>query len=171
MWITFLFLVLGLIGKTTAQTTEHQIQRFKITILSTMLVGDIEGIGEWGFAAVVDVDGHRMLVDTGAHPDTVIRNARDLHIGLWDLQEVILTHSHWDHVSGLLTLRRELMKDNPKALSIVHVSDGIFDSRPSETGEAQPDDRHSQRIRGDGRSLHCALLRRGIDSQQEFRID
>ena len=51
------------------------------------------------------------------------------------MQEVILTHYHWDHVSGLLTLRRELMKDNPKALSIVHVSDGIFDSRPSETGE------------------------------------
>jgi hypothetical protein len=45
-----------------------------------MLVGDTTGIGEWGFAALVDVDGHRMLVDTGAHPDTVIRNARDLHL-------------------------------------------------------------------------------------------
>lgn len=72
---------------------------------------------------------------TGAHPDTVIRNARDLHVDLSDVQEVILTHYHWDHIGGLLTLRRALMKDNPKALSIVHVSDGIFDSRPSETGE------------------------------------
>jgi len=133
--ITLLFLVWGSLGKATAQTTQHQIQRFKITILSTMLVGDTTGIGEWGFAALVDVDGHRMLVDTGAHQDTVIRNARDLHVDLSDVQEVILTHNHWDHVSGLLTLRRELMKDNPKALSIVHVSDGIFASRPSETGE------------------------------------
>ncbi len=133
--ITFLLLFLGLIGKATAQTTQHQIQRLKITILSTMLVGDTTGMGEWGFAALVDADGRRMLVDTGAHPDTVIRNARDLHIDLSDVQEVILTHYHWDHVSGLLTLRRELMKDNPKALSLVHVADGIFDSRPSETGE------------------------------------
>jgi len=133
--ITLVFLVSGLLDRATAQTTPYRIQRSKITILSTMLVGDTTGIGEWGFAALVDVDGHRMLVDTGAHPDTVIRNARDLHVDLSDVQEVILTHNHSDHVSGLLTLRRELMKDNPKALSIVHVSDGIFDSRPSETGE------------------------------------
>jgi 7,8-dihydropterin-6-yl-methyl-4-(beta-D-ribofuranosyl)aminobenzene 5'-phosphate synthase len=133
--IALVFLVRGLLDQATAQTTQHQIQRFNITILSTMLVGDTIGIGEWGFAALVDVDGHRILVDTGAHPDTVIRNAHDLHIDLSDVQEVILTHYHWDHVSGLLMLRRELMKHNPKALSIVHVSDGIFDSRPSETGE------------------------------------
>ena len=133
--ITLLFLVWGLLDEATAQTTQHQIQRFKITILSTMLVGDTAGIGEWGFAALFNMDGHQMLVDTGAHTDTVIRNARDLHVDLSDVQEVILTHYHWDHVSGLLTLRRELMKDNPRALPIVHVSDGIFDSRPSETGE------------------------------------
>jgi 7,8-dihydropterin-6-yl-methyl-4-(beta-D-ribofuranosyl)aminobenzene 5'-phosphate synthase len=67
--IALLFLVWGLLDKATAQTRQHQIQRFKITILSTMLVGDTTGIGEWGFAALVDVDGHRMLLDTGAHPD------------------------------------------------------------------------------------------------------
>ena len=133
--IAFLSLFLVSIGKATAQARPHQIKQFTITILSTMLVGDTTGIGEWGFAALVDVDGHRMLVDTGAHPDTVIRNAHDLHIDLSDVQEVILTHYHWDHVGGLLALRRELMKDNPKALSIVYVAGGIFDSRPSETGE------------------------------------
>ena len=76
--ITLVFLFWGLLDQARAQATQHQIQRFKITILSTMLVGDTTGIGEWGFAALVDVDGHRMLVDTGAHPDTVIRNAHDL---------------------------------------------------------------------------------------------
>jgi 7,8-dihydropterin-6-yl-methyl-4-(beta-D-ribofuranosyl)aminobenzene 5'-phosphate synthase len=133
--IIFLSSCLGLIDEATAQTTQPKIRAFKITILSTMLVGDTTGIGEWGFAALVDVDGRRLLVDTGAHPDTVIRNAHDLHVDLSGVREVILTHYHWDHVSGLLALRRELMKDNPKALSIVHVSDGIFDSRPSDTGE------------------------------------
>jgi 7,8-dihydropterin-6-yl-methyl-4-(beta-D-ribofuranosyl)aminobenzene 5'-phosphate synthase len=133
--ITCLFSFLGFIGNVTAQTTQPKIQAFKITILSTMLVGDTTGIGEWGFAALVEIDGHRMLVDTGAHPDTVLRNAHDLHVDLSGVQEVILTHYHWDHVSGLLMLRRELMKNNPKALSLVHVSEGIFDSHSSETGE------------------------------------
>jgi 7,8-dihydropterin-6-yl-methyl-4-(beta-D-ribofuranosyl)aminobenzene 5'-phosphate synthase len=88
--ITLLLLVWGLLDQATAQTTQHQILRFKIT----MLVGDTTGIGEWDFAALVDVDGRHMLVDTGARPDTVISNAHDLHVDLSDVQEVILTHYH-----------------------------------------------------------------------------
>lgn len=105
-----------------------QIKNLKITILSTMLAD--EGIGEWGFAALVEADGHRMLVDTGAHPDTVLSNIRDLHLDLSDVREVVLTHNHDDHVGGLLTLRRELMKKNPDALSVAYVAKGIFYSRP-----------------------------------------
>ena len=28
------------------------------------------GIGEWGFAALVEVDGQRILFDTGNYPET-----------------------------------------------------------------------------------------------------
>ena len=55
----------------------------KVTILSTMLVGNTAaGIGEWGFAAVLEVDGQRLLVDTGARAETVLRNAQELNIDL-----------------------------------------------------------------------------------------
>jgi hypothetical protein len=47
-------------------SSAKQIRTLKITVLSTMLVGDIAGLGEWGFSALVDADGHRILVDTGA---------------------------------------------------------------------------------------------------------
>jgi len=112
-----------------------QIRALKITVLSTMLVGDTAGLGEWGFSALVEADGHRILMDTGAHPETVLRNARDLGIDLSDVSEAILTHNHWDHVRGLIPLRREMMKKNPAALSVAHVSRGIFYSRPSPKGE------------------------------------
>jgi 7,8-dihydropterin-6-yl-methyl-4-(beta-D-ribofuranosyl)aminobenzene 5'-phosphate synthase len=115
-----------------------QIHALKVTILSTMLVGDTTGIGEWGFSALVEADGHRILVDTGAHSETVLQNARDLNVDLSGVQEVILTHNHGDHVGGLLTLRREMMKRNPAALSVVHVAKGIFYSRPSAQGESNP---------------------------------
>jgi glyoxylase-like metal-dependent hydrolase (beta-lactamase superfamily II) len=59
-------------------------------------------------SALIEADGHRMLLDTGAHPDTVLQNAHDLKIDLSDVREVILTHNHWDHVSGLMTLRRSV---------------------------------------------------------------
>jgi len=115
--------------------TPAQIHALKVTVLSTMLVGGTTGLGEWGFSALVEADGHRVLLDTGAHPDTVLQNARDLKIDLSDVREVILTHNHWDHVSGLMTLRKEMMKGNPSALSVVHVARGIFYSRPSPDGE------------------------------------
>jgi 7,8-dihydropterin-6-yl-methyl-4-(beta-D-ribofuranosyl)aminobenzene 5'-phosphate synthase len=97
-----------------------------------------QGIGEWGFAALVEADGHRILVDTGARPETVLSNLGDLKLDISDVREVILTHNHDDHVGGLLTLRREFMKKNPDALSVVHVGKGIFYSRPDAKGEGNP---------------------------------
>jgi 7,8-dihydropterin-6-yl-methyl-4-(beta-D-ribofuranosyl)aminobenzene 5'-phosphate synthase len=119
----------------SVQTPPSLVHALKVTLLSTMLVGSTTGMGEWGFSALVEADGHRILLDTGAHPDTVLQNARDLKIDLSDVREVILTHNHWDHVSGLMNLRKELMKKNPSALSVVHVASGIFYSRPALQGE------------------------------------
>src|SRR5437899_1857707 len=104
-----------------------EVRTLKITILSTMLADS--GIGEWGFAALVEADGHKILFDTGARPTTVLENARELKINLADVQDVILSHFHDDHTSGLLTLRRELAKSNPAALSRVHVAKGILFER------------------------------------------
>jgi 7,8-dihydropterin-6-yl-methyl-4-(beta-D-ribofuranosyl)aminobenzene 5'-phosphate synthase len=113
--------------------THAQVRTLKVTILSTMLAD--QGIGEWGFSALVEADGHRVLVDTGNRPGTVLQNAKELGIDLSNVVEVVLTHNHADHVGGLMTLRRALMKDNPAALSRVHVAKGIFYSRPSDKGE------------------------------------
>jgi 7,8-dihydropterin-6-yl-methyl-4-(beta-D-ribofuranosyl)aminobenzene 5'-phosphate synthase len=105
-------------------STPAELHSLKVTILSTMLAD--EGIGEWGFAALVEADGKRILFDTGARPNTVLENARELKIDLSGVQEVILSHFHDDHTTGLMTLRRELSKSNPAALSRVHVGKGIF---------------------------------------------
>jgi 7,8-dihydropterin-6-yl-methyl-4-(beta-D-ribofuranosyl)aminobenzene 5'-phosphate synthase len=58
-----------------------------------------------------------MLADTGARPDTVLSNVRDLKIDLSRARDVVLTHFHDDHTGGLLTLRAEMKKRNPAALS------------------------------------------------------
>jgi 7,8-dihydropterin-6-yl-methyl-4-(beta-D-ribofuranosyl)aminobenzene 5'-phosphate synthase len=135
--VTVLLLALVVSVQIMASDQPHhaQIKNLKVTVLSTMVVGDRVGLGEWGFSALLEADGHRILIDTGAHPDTVLQNARDLKIDLSDVQEVILTHNHWDHVRGLMTLRREMMKKNPAALSVAHVATGIFYSRPTAQGE------------------------------------
>jgi 7,8-dihydropterin-6-yl-methyl-4-(beta-D-ribofuranosyl)aminobenzene 5'-phosphate synthase len=115
-----------------------QLRAVKVTVLSTMLVGTAAGFGEWGFSGLVEADGHRILVDTGSHPETVLENARELRIDLSDITEAIITHNHWDHVEGLVAMRRELMRKNPAALSVIHVAKGIFYPRPSRGGEGNP---------------------------------
>lgn len=107
----------------------------KVTVLSTMLVGNANaGVGEWGFAAVLEVDGQRLLIDTGARAETVLANAGELKVDLASITDLVITHNHADHTGGLLVLRRELAKKNPKALSRVHVPQGIFYPRPGPNG-------------------------------------
>jgi 7,8-dihydropterin-6-yl-methyl-4-(beta-D-ribofuranosyl)aminobenzene 5'-phosphate synthase len=113
----------------------HRVKSLHITLLSTMLAD--KGIGEWGFAAVVDADGRRILFDTGNYPETVLRNARELGLDLSTITDVVLSHHHADHTGGLLTLRRELAKADPKALSRIHIAPGIFLSRKTRNSDEE----------------------------------
>ena len=122
----------------TQPATPATAKTVKFTVISTMLSGmPGQGIGEWGFAGLLEVDGHRLLIDTGARPDAVLRNAEELRVDLSTVTDLVLTHNHQDHTGGLLTLRRELSKKNPKALSRVHVPAGIFLSRLTADGQEQ----------------------------------
>lgn len=105
-------------------TLAGQVKTLKVTVLSTMLAD--RGLGEWGYSALVEVDGKKILFDTGANPDVVFENAKSLGIELSDVEDVVISHNHDDHTGGLLMLRRVLMGKNPLAMSRVHVSSNIF---------------------------------------------
>ncbi|MDH3640644.1 MAG: MBL fold metallo-hydrolase [Gammaproteobacteria bacterium] len=99
-----------------------------VTILSSNLA-DGATVGEWGFSALVEVDGRCVLFDAGRHPDTVLRNADALQVDLSCVTEVVLSHFHFDHTGGMLPLLNKLRADNPQALRRVHVAEGFFLSR------------------------------------------
>src|ERR1700722_5105504 len=134
-----MLLLVKVIMSFAAQAAPHrQIHTLKITALVTNVAGNPhEGDGEWGYSALVEVDGHKILYDTGASPELVLRNAAVLKIDLHDVEDVVLSHNHWDHVAGLMTLQRELMKTNPRAMSRVHVGARIFEPRLNAAGENQ----------------------------------
>lgn len=133
--IAMMLLSWPLPSSTATAQKPKTVQSLRVQVLSTMLTGGTVGIGEWGFAALIEVDGQRILFDTGARPETVLKNAREMNIDLANVKDVILSHNHGDHTTGLLTLRREFAKTNPAALSRVHVGKGIFWSRPEGKGE------------------------------------
>ncbi|MCX6604527.1 MAG: MBL fold metallo-hydrolase [Acidobacteria bacterium] len=102
-----------------AQAPARRVKKLQIRILSTMLAET--GIGEWGFAAMVEADGHRILFDAGTRPDTVLENAKALKVDL-AVNEMLLSHFHGDHNGGLLTLRKSVAP----SLGTCYVGEGIF---------------------------------------------
>ena len=53
----------------------------RITVLSTM-VADYDYLGEWGFSALIESGGEKLLFDTGFRENTVLENAESLKVDL-----------------------------------------------------------------------------------------
>jgi 7,8-dihydropterin-6-yl-methyl-4-(beta-D-ribofuranosyl)aminobenzene 5'-phosphate synthase len=69
-------------------------------------------IAEPGFSALVRLrKGERertLLFDTGVSPGGMVENMRRLGISPADIEVVVLSHGHWDHVTGMEGLVRAL---------------------------------------------------------------
>jgi 7,8-dihydropterin-6-yl-methyl-4-(beta-D-ribofuranosyl)aminobenzene 5'-phosphate synthase len=73
--------------------------------------GDRAGLTrDWGFAALVEYDGKRILFDTGNDADIFANNVRTLGIDLKTIDFVVISHRHGDHTAGL----NYLLTVNPK---------------------------------------------------------
>ena len=75
---------------------------------------------EHGFAALVSITRgdrvHRIMFDTGITPDGVVENMRRLELSPRDVEAIVLSHGHFDHVGGMEGLAREL---GPRNLPVV----------------------------------------------------
>jgi len=65
---------------------------------------------DWGYAALVEYGGRRILFDTGNNPDILARNAKAKRVDLAKLDFVVMSHRHGDHMGGMTYL----LKVNPK---------------------------------------------------------
>ena len=65
---------------------------------------------DWGFSALVEYGGKRILFDTGNNPDILAQNAKAKDIDLSKLDFVVMSHRHGDHMGGLAYV----LKVNPR---------------------------------------------------------
>jgi len=82
----------------------------------------ISACGEHGFACLVQTPAGRWLFDTGSGK-TLLANLAALDLDVRNLDGVILSHGHYDHCGGLLTLLR---KTGPRR---IYAHPGIFSER------------------------------------------
>jgi len=64
---------------------------------------------DWGFAALVEYGGKRILFDTGNNAQVFERNVKAAGVDLRNLDFVVMSHRHGDHMGGLAYL----LKVNP----------------------------------------------------------
>ncbi|HSH53931.1 MAG TPA: MBL fold metallo-hydrolase [Methylotenera sp.] len=65
---------------------------------------------DWGYAALIEYGGKRILFDTGDNPEILAHNAKTMNVDLSKLDFVIMSHRHGDHMGGLTYL----LSVNPK---------------------------------------------------------
>lgn len=59
---------------------------------------------DWGYAALIEYGGKRILFDTGNRPDILAQNAKAKGIDLAKLDVVVMSHRHGDHMGGMAYL-------------------------------------------------------------------
>jgi 7,8-dihydropterin-6-yl-methyl-4-(beta-D-ribofuranosyl)aminobenzene 5'-phosphate synthase len=81
-----------------------------ITVLYDAFGKDATMAKDWGYSALVEINGKRILFDTGDDPAILAKNVKAKGVDLTRLDFVVLSHRHSDHVGGL----SYLLSVNPK---------------------------------------------------------
>jgi 7,8-dihydropterin-6-yl-methyl-4-(beta-D-ribofuranosyl)aminobenzene 5'-phosphate synthase len=83
-------------GSAEAATPKNQ-----ITVLYDAFGRDASMKKDWGFSALVEVGGKRILFDTGNNADIFAHNVKAKGVDLTKLDFVVMSHRHGDHMGGL----------------------------------------------------------------------
>ena len=77
---------------------------------------------EHGFSALIDFYlnnvSHRVLFDTGASGDVVLYNVDRLGVDLSKVETIVLSHGHFDHTGGLISILKRIGK--PQMPVVLH---------------------------------------------------
>ncbi len=97
----------------------------RITVLYDAFGKNAAMTKDWGYAALVEINGKRILFDTGDDPTILAKNVKAKGVDLRKLDFVVLSHRHSDHMGGL----SYLLNVNPKVkIYAPKESFGIFGS-------------------------------------------
>lgn len=72
---------------------------------------------------------HTLLFDTGTEGAAFMRNCRNLAIDLGEVEEIALTHGHWDHMGALPAALDAIVARRGRGSVAVHVNPDMFNER------------------------------------------
>jgi len=72
---------------------------------------------------------HSILFDAGPEDEVFQRNISKLKIDPALIEEVVLSHGHWDHAGGFLAALKLIKSKNPQQKVIFHLNSDMFHRR------------------------------------------
>ena len=101
-------LVLALTGYGFAASTANAAtpSKVRISVLYDAFGKPSQMVKDWGYAALIEVNGKRILFDTGDNAEVFAQNVRTMKVDLAKLDFVVVSHRHGDHIGGLTHLLR-----------------------------------------------------------------
>ena len=78
----------------------------KVTIIYDNTTSRADLQSDWGFSALVEARGRKILFDTGANGRILLSNMQKLEIDPDQIEEIFISHLHWDHTGGLSSFLR-----------------------------------------------------------------
>jgi 7,8-dihydropterin-6-yl-methyl-4-(beta-D-ribofuranosyl)aminobenzene 5'-phosphate synthase len=91
----------GLISMAAPARAATAESKNQITILYDAFGTDPSMTKDWGFSALIEVAGKRILFDTGNDADIFATNVKAKGVDLKTVDFVVLSHRHSDHMAGL----------------------------------------------------------------------
>jgi len=92
----------------------------------------------WGLSLIIHVKrgdvSHGLLFDSGPEGATVERNGDRLGVDFSTIEEIVLSHGHWDHVGGMTSALQLIHNANGGRKVPVHVNDEMFVVRGMDMG-------------------------------------
>ena len=99
----------------------------RITILVDAFGSHAKLHQDWGYAALVEYGGKRILFDAGNDAAGFEKNVRSLGVDLTRLDGVVISHRHGDHTAGL----RYILSVNPGVKIYVPDDEAFGGSTPT----------------------------------------
>ncbi len=79
----------------------------------------------WGFSSLVELENEKILFDTGWDGNVLLSNLEGFDIKPEEIDKVVLSHAHWDHIGGLThIMRSDMSVFLPQSFS-VHLKDDL----------------------------------------------
>ncbi|MBL7110649.1 MAG: MBL fold metallo-hydrolase [Bacteroidales bacterium] len=79
----------------------------KITIVYDNTVFQSGLKSDWGFSCVVETQNRTILFDTGSNGAILMNNMKKLNINPTVIEDVFISHPHFDHIGGLSAFLNE----------------------------------------------------------------